>query len=93
MHRQNEVYQHHVPAQDGGVLCLDAAVCQIQFPDGNLERLLLIQLLSERRFSTSQQQQQQQQQQQECLYLALSNLPVAVTLINPSGKIIWQNGR
>eukprot|EP00983_Pelagomonas_calceolata_P035575 1113489-Pelagomonas_calceolata.AAC.1 len=42
--------------------------------------------------STSTQQQQQQHQQQH-LYLALSHLPVAVTLISSCGCITWQNGR
>eukprot|EP00983_Pelagomonas_calceolata_P009444 305690-Pelagomonas_calceolata.AAC.7 len=34
-----------------------------------------------------------QQQYQEYLYLAMAHLPFAVTLIDSSGQVFWQNGR
>jgi len=30
---------------------------------------------------------------QQSLYLTLASLPMAVTLLNPSGQVVWQNGR
>jgi hypothetical protein len=35
----------------------------------------------------------QQQHHQQYLYLALAHLPHAVTLINSSAQILWQNGK